>query len=143
MTGFLLDTNVISELSKRQCHPAVKGWADEQDQSALFISDVTVGEIRKGIARLPAGERRSRIERDLEGTLMPAFAGRILPVDLGVWERWGMISGRAAARGQTLPVFDALLAALALQHGLVLVTRNTKDIRHTGARWFDPWTGGG
>jgi predicted nucleic acid-binding protein len=139
MSGFLLDTNIISELVKPRPEVKVAAWIDSTDEHLLYLSVLTIGEIRKGITALGKPSRRVFLESWLDRDLAVRFAGRILPVDQPVADRWGLLAGRAAAAKHPLPVVDALLAATALQHNLTLVTRNTKDVAGTGVPVFDPW----
>jgi predicted nucleic acid-binding protein len=141
MTGFLLDTNVISELIKPKPDPGVVEWVDSTDESLLFLSVLTLGEIRKGIAGMPKRARRSALEGWLETSLRARFAGRILPIDEAVADRWGVIAATAVAAGVPVPVIDGLLAATAVEYNLTLVTRNTADVARTGAAVFNPWAG--
>lgn len=138
MSGFLLDTNVASEIVKPKPDPRVMKWIAEADELLLYFSVVTFGEIRKGIASSSDVVRRIHIENWLR-LLVNRFAGRILPVDLAVADRWGHLAGSCKARGVTLPVIDGLLAATALHHNLTLVTRNVKDVQGTGVETLDPW----
>ena len=139
MSGFLLDTNVISELIRPRPDPKVKNWIDSTDESLLFLSVLTIGEIRKGIVKLSDRARRGALELWLDNVLPLRFSGRILPIDQAVADRWGRLSGEAASRRMPLPVIDALLAATALHYEMTLVTRNTKDVRRTRASVFNPW----
>lgn len=139
MTGFLLDTNIISELIKPRPEPKVVTWVDSTDETLLFLSVLTLGEIRKGIAALEKASRRVALEAWLETRLRPRFSGRILPIDEAVADRWGVLAAAAAARGAPLPVIDGLLAATALQYNLTLVTRNARGAPGTGALVFNPW----
>ena len=139
MRGFLLDTNVLSELIKPKPDRRVVDWIESTDEDMLFLSVLTLGEIRKGIGALHPGARRAKLEAWLESGLRPRFAGRILPIDESVADRWGAISGSAAAAGKPVPVIDGLLAATALDHNLTLVTRNTADVMGTGVAVFSPW----
>jgi len=139
MTGFLLDTNVVSELIKPRPALSVVKWVDSTDENLLFLSVLTLGEIRKGIAGLVKRARRGALETWLETSLRPRFAGRILPVDEAVADRWGVITAAAAAAGTPVPVIDGLLAATALQHNLTLVTRNAADVARTGALVLNPF----
>lgn len=141
MIGWLLDTNVIAALVNPNGAPSVKAWAAGQPEHRLFLSVLTLGEYDKGIHNLDAGHpERSRYvaARDaLEGR----FAGRILSVDDAVVRRWGEISGSVKRQtGHAPAVIDTLLAATALENGLFLATRNTRDVRHSGAAVFNPWT---
>lgn len=140
MSGFLLDTNIISELVRPRPEPRVTAWIESTDENLLYLSVLTLGEIRKSISSLPDVARRTAIERWLENDLVFRFSGRILPIDLAVADRWGRISGTAAARKSPLPVIDGLLAATALQHELTLVSRDTRHAAQTGVTAFNPWT---
>ena len=139
MSGFLLDTNVISELVKPKPDDRLLRWIEETDESILFLSVLTLGEIRNGVQRLRSGLRRGRLESWLQTDLPSRFYGRILPVDAGIADRWGMLSAIAAAKGKPLPVIDGLLAATALHHHLTLVTRNVSDVAGTGVPTLNPW----
>ena len=141
MSGFLLDTNIISELVKRKPEPKVVIWLDSIDESLLYLSVLTLGEIRKGIASLGDASRRVILEAWLDSDLILRFAERILPIDHAVADRWGRIAAAAVAAKSPLPVIDGLLAATALDQNLTLVTRNTKDIAVTGVPVFNPWSG--
>ena len=140
MSGFLLDTNIVSELIKPKPDLRVKSWIDSTDEALLFLSVLTLGEIRKGIVKLQDASRRVALEAWFDGVLSLRFAGRILPIDRGVADRWGRLAGEATVRREPLPVIDALLAATALHHDMTLVTRNTKDAARTRVSVFNPWT---
>lgn len=139
MSGFLLDTNVISELIKPIRNPGVLQWMGSNSPSALFLSVLTLGEIRKGIAGLPMGDRRTRLESWLVDQLSIRFRGRILPIDEAVADRWGRLQARAKELGRLLPTIDGLLGATAVHHNLILVTRNVKDLEFAGIECFNPW----
>ncbi len=138
MNGFLLDTNVISEPGRAKPDAKVLRWLDAQTEHTLFLSAFTFAEIRKGIAKLGAFDRREQLERWM-AELRLRFSGRILPVEEAVLDHWGVLTGTAEARGTKLPGIDALFAATALCHDLTLVTRNTKDMAATGVPLFNPW----
>jgi predicted nucleic acid-binding protein len=140
VSGFLLDTNIISELVKPKPEPKVTQWVENTDETLLHLSVLTLGEIRNGIASLPQSARRAALETWLSHDLVLRFSGRILPIDEQVADRWGRIAGSAAAKKSPLPVIDGLFAATAQHHNLILVTRNTRDIAATGVAAFDPWT---
>ncbi len=138
---YLLDTCVISELIKPQPSRKVVEWMRRQDESALFLSVVTIGEIEKGIARLERGRRKQLLRGWVDNTLSRRFSGRILSFDYETASRWGRVSGEAERKGKPLPVLDAMLAATALTHGLTLATRDTGVLASTGTEIFNPWTG--
>jgi toxin FitB len=138
---YLLDTCVISELVKPQPDRKVVEWVRRQDETALFLSVVTIGEIEKGIARLERGRRKQLLRDWVDNTLSRRFSGRILSFDCETASRWGRISGEAARKGKPLPVLDGMLAATALINGLTLVTRDTGVLASTGVQIFNPWTG--
>jgi toxin FitB len=140
VSGFLLDTNVISELVKAKPEPKVTKWIETTDETLLYLSVLTLGEIRKGIASLFPSARRVTLEAWLDHDLALRFSDRILPIDQQVADRWGRIAGSAAAKKSPLPVIDGLFAATAQHHNLILVTRNTRDIAAAGVPAFDPWT---
>jgi predicted nucleic acid-binding protein len=140
VSGYLLDTNIISELIKPRPEPRVVRWVDSVEESLLHLSVLTLGEIEKGIAGLPRASRRARLEAWLDAELQPRFSGRILPVDEAVARRWGRIAGALESQSRAkVPVVDGLLAATAIEHGLVLITRNARDVAPTGASVFNPW----
>jgi len=139
VSGFLLDTNIISELIKRKPEPKVTTWIDSTDENLMYLSVLTLGEIRKGIALVRDAARRVVLEAWLDSDLMLRFAERILSIDRAVAGRWGRLAAAAATAKSMLPVIDGLLAATALDQNLTLVTRNTKDITVTGVPVFNPW----
>lgn len=132
MSGFLLDTNIISELVKPKPEPNVTGWVENTDESLLYLSVLTLGEIRRGIAALPESRRRATLEAWLDKDLRARFEGQILVIDQEVADRWGLLSAAARNSGVVLPVIDGLLAATALEHNLTLVTRHTGQIPSMG-----------
>jgi predicted nucleic acid-binding protein len=139
VSGYLLDTNVISELIKPRPEPRVQTWIDATDESLLFLSVLTMGEIRKGIVKLVDRGRRVTLESWYDSVLSLRFEGRILPIDRAVADRWGRLAGEAVVRKAPLPVIDSLLVATALHHDMTLVTRNTKDAARTHVSLFNPW----
>jgi toxin FitB len=140
VSGFLLDTNVISELIKPRPELRVTRWISSTDESLLYLSVLTLGEIRKGITALPLTGRRTALEAWLDRDLLLRFEGRVLAIDLAVADRWGQLSGNPAARKHPIPVIDGLLAATASQYNMTFVTRNKADIQATGVPVFDPWS---
>ncbi|MGA2117244.1 MAG: type II toxin-antitoxin system VapC family toxin [Bryobacteraceae bacterium] len=139
MSGFLLDTNVPSELTRPMPDVCVSGWVAAQDKAALYMSVVTVGELRKGLTILPLGKRRKQLEQWFEQYLLPLFADRILPVTRGVANRWGVLDGECQLRGTRLGTGDGMIAATALEHDLIVVTRNVKDFFGLGVAVLNPW----
>jgi predicted nucleic acid-binding protein len=139
MRGFLLDTNCISELVRPTPDPGVIEWMEAADEQKLFLSVLTIGEIRKGLTGLAAGKRRTRLEAWLVMDLQSRFDGRILPIEAGIADRWGAMSAEAKRRGKPLAIIDGLLAATAQQHKLTVVTRNTSDFAITQVSLINPW----
>jgi len=138
---FLLATCLISELVKKKPNAAVLKWLDERDEHGLFLSVLTLGELQKGISRLSTGIRKDDLQAWIEHDLIERFEGRILDLDLETALIWGKLQGDAELKSEKLPVMDSLIAATANAHGLVVVTRNVKDIERCSARVFNPWVG--
>ena len=139
MSGFLLDTNCISEVVRSKPEPRVLEWKQAADETLLYLSVLTLGEIRKGLAWLPQSKRRTHLESWLEVELQARFSGRILPIDAAVADRWGVLAGAAKRRGISLSAIDGLLAATALQHNLTIVSRNVSDFANTQTPILNPW----
>jgi predicted nucleic acid-binding protein len=139
MSGFLLDTNCLSELVRVKPEPRVLGWMEAIDEGLLYLSVLTLGEIRKGLAGLAPGKRRTQIETWLEVELKARFSGRILPIDVPVADRWGLLAAQANSRGTPLPIIDGLLAATALHYNLTVVTRNASDFTNAQVQVLNPW----
>jgi predicted nucleic acid-binding protein len=137
--SFLLDTNVISEWVKPKPHIGVIRWLAEADEDRVFISVISIAEIRMGLERMAKGQRRDRIAAWLSDDLPIRFEGRILPVDLAIAQEWGVAVENAKSRGIRLGVMDAFLAATARNRELTLVTRNTRDLQNLGMAIVDPW----
>jgi predicted nucleic acid-binding protein len=134
--SYLLDKNVISETVRRQQDQRVITWIDQIPTEALFISVLTLGEIRKGIERHTDKKRREKLRLWLDHELTAWFGGRILPIDIPVADRWGRL---LAEVGRPVPAIDSLLAATALHFELRLVTRNAKDFDYPGLEVINPW----
>jgi toxin FitB len=139
VSGFLLDTNIPSELIRSRPHPPVEQWFFSQHEASLFLSAVTIGELRKGVVLLQAGPRRAQLERWLESSLVPRFHGRILPVTHTIADRWGALDGQCQSKGMPLNTADGMIAATALEHGFVVATRNVKDFAGLGVGVLNPW----
>ena len=138
--NYLLDTCVISELIKPEPEARGARWLENADETSLYLSVLTLGELEKGIAAMPASARRRRIEAWVRKDLSERFRGRLLDVNADVAARWGTLSGESESRGVPLPVIDAILAATGLVHGLTVATRNTTDFERCGASCVNPWS---
>ncbi|MEP7363851.1 MAG: type II toxin-antitoxin system VapC family toxin [Acidobacteriota bacterium] len=138
MSGFLVDTNVVSELTKPVPSVQIETFL-RQAKDRVHTSVLSIGEIRKGIGTLATGRRRAVLEDWLELEIILWFGERILPITLDIAERWGALAARQNAKGRTRPVVDALLAATALQHDLTIVTRNVKDYDGLDIPIVNPW----
>lgn len=139
MSGFLLDTNCISELIRPRPELRVVEWVETTDEEMLYLSVLTLGEIRKGVAAFPQGKRRARLESWLEKELKARFSPRILPIDETIAGRWGVLAAEAKKKGRPLGVVDGLLAATAIHYNLTLVTRNTGDFTSSEVAVLNPW----
>ena len=137
--GFLLDTNVPSELTRPQPDPRVAQWVEDTDDELLYFSVISIGEVCKGFTVHPEQHRRASLRQWLENELRPWFAGRILPISERIAERWGVLEGECQLKGITLSAPDGLIAATALEHGLTVVTRNVKDFTGLGVAVLNPW----
>jgi len=136
---YLLDTCLVSELVKKEPNPAVVSWLDEQDEQKLFLSVLNLGELQKGISKHPNGTKKEELQAWVALDLVERFTGRILEIDLETAFCWGRLQGDAEQAGEKLPVMDSLIAATAAAHGLVVVTRNVRDIERCGVRVCNPW----
>ncbi len=136
--SYLLDTNVISETIRRKPNRAVISWLDQIPGEALFVSVLTLGEVRKGIESLGDKKRQEKLRVWLGHELPAWFEGRVLSIDLAVAERWGRL---LAEMHRPVPTIDSLLAATALRYELRLVTRNFDDFKYPGLEVINPWFG--
>lgn len=137
--GFLLDTNVISELTRSHIEPRVQSWVAAQQLGALLVSVVSIGEMEKGFTTMSDAHRRSRLEAWLERQLLELFRGQILPVTQAIAKRWGAFDGLRQMAGRPLAVPDGMIAATAFEHNLTVVTRNVKDFENLDVSLFNPW----
>jgi predicted nucleic acid-binding protein len=139
MSGFLLDTNCISELVRPKPELRVLEWMEAADETMLYLSVLTVGEIRKGLAGLTQGKRRTRLETWLEVELQARFSRRIVPIDAAIADRWGLLAAEGKRKGKALSIIDGLLAATALHLNLTVVSRNASDFAVTQVPVLNPW----
>jgi len=139
VSGFLLDTNIPSELIRTRPDPRIWKWVYAKDEGSLYLSVVSIGELRRGLVKLPPSRRRSDLERWFENDLLPRFHGRILPVTRPIADRWGVLDGKCQLSGTPLSTADGMIAATALEHELTLVMRNVKDFDGLGVVVLNPW----
>jgi toxin FitB len=140
--GYLVDTNIPSELTRERPDARVAAFLANAGQNSVFLSVLTIGEICKGIAELPASQKRTGLQDWLDIEVRSWFAGRILPVTEAIAERWGQLAAAAKQKGMTLAVVDGVIAATALHHDLTVVTRNVKDFAGLGVAVFNPFEAG-
>jgi toxin FitB len=136
---YILDTNVISEAINKQPNQQVMNWLREVDSQELYLSIVTVGEIKKGVEKLPGSRRKETIKEWFENELLFKFDGRILGLDLPIILVWGELVGELEQKGRKLPALDSLIAATVQYYGYTLVTRNEKDFNGIDINIFNPF----
>ncbi len=141
--SYLLDTCILS-IGRKANHSKsekLKHWMDQHPENSYFISVISVGEIQSGISKLKQSEqdRKNILENWLILDLIPRFKHRILEIDLKTSSIWGQLRGEAQKRGYVLPVIDALIAASAIQHQMVLVTENIRDFQQIAVPLFNPF----
>ncbi len=136
---YLLDTCVISELVAKRPNPSVVTWIDTQRSTDLHLSVITIGEIAKGTSKLAPSRRKDNLTTWLNQTLPNRFGERILGIDTATMMLWGDMVGRLEKQGTPMPLLDSLIAAIAIQNSLRLVTRNTDDFAATGIVMLNPW----
>ena len=135
----LLDTNVVSEPLRPAPDARVIEWMDAQPLETLFLSAITVAELRAGVALLPAGKRRSGLLQNLEKRVLPLFAGRVLPFDLACTQPYANLMTRARAAGLAIATADGCIAAIAVANGLTVASRDTGAFEAAGAAVINPW----
>ena len=138
---FLLDTNVISELVAKHPTPRVVDWLADQNPQDLFLSVITIGEVKRGIERMDDSRKRERTLKWLSDEVLIDFEDRILPIDLDVMLTWGTLVAQLDRAGKPMPVMDSLLAAQAQKFRCVLVTRNERDFSECDIDLLNPWVG--
>ena len=137
--NYVLDTDVISELIAKQPNAQVIDWIDHLDPRTVYLMVITIGEIRKGIEKLPASMRKEMLTDWLETDLLLRFHGRILPLTTEVMLVWGELTGRLEIKGTPMAAIDSLIAAIALHGQYTLITRNEHDFQYTGISLINPW----
>lgn len=135
----LIDTNVVSEPLRRRPEPRVTEWIDSQPLETLYLSTVTVAELRFGAASLPAGRRRNLLNENLERRILSRFAGRILPFDLPTAETYAGLMARVRSDGIAISVSDGYIAAIATANAMAVATRDRTPFEAAGLRVIDPW----
>lgn len=138
--NFLLDTNVVSEWTKPRPDGGVVAWLAEADEDRVFISVVTLAELRYGVERMPAGARRNRLDTWVKEQLPVRFEQRVLPIDSETADAWGRVMARGKTAGRPVGIMDAFIAATAERHRLTLVTRNVADFDALGVGIINPWS---
>ena len=136
---YLLDTNVVSELAVKHPNQRVLHWLSQHNVEDTYLNVITIGELSKGVERLPASKRREALGSWLQGDLLARFSERVLIIDVDTMLTWGRLTSHLSRVGRILPVMDSLIAALAVQHHCVLVTRNVGDFAGTGVTLINPW----
>ncbi|MDO8670450.1 MAG: type II toxin-antitoxin system VapC family toxin [Dehalococcoidia bacterium] len=137
--NYLLDTCVLSEFTKRRPSPEVMDWVAAVEEERLFLSVLSLGEVKRGIERLPQSHRRNELDTWLNSCLLARFAGRLIGLDAEVMLLWGALAARLESEGKTMPIVDSLIAASALYNSLILVTRNEPDFIRAGTPLMNPW----
>lgn len=137
----VIDTNVISELWKVEPNPNVLTWIDAQAVETLYLSAITVAELRYGLATMPEGKRRTIYQERLEREVLPTFAGRVLPFDLNASQSYSNLMARARAEGNAVGKADGYIAATAAAHGFMVATRDTTPFVAAALHTINPWEG--
>ncbi len=135
----LLDTNVLSEPLRQAPEPQVIAWIDAQAMETLFLSAITVAELRAGVALLPAGKRRAGLQENLEKRVLPLFAGRVLPFDLPCTQAYAALMAKARSAGLAVATADGFIAAIAAANGFAVATRDTHPFEAAGVAVINPW----
>ena len=135
----LLDTCVISELITKQPNPKVVEFVDTLDPEDVYLSVITIGEIVKGIEKLPKSRRKTDLQAWLRDDLLVRFEGNILALDTDILIEWGALTARLESAGKTMPAIDSLIAASTLAKKMTLVTRNISDFKAADVEIMNPW----
>ncbi|MCM0753086.1 VapC toxin family PIN domain ribonuclease [Brucella pseudogrignonensis] len=135
----VIDTNVISEMWKVEPHPDALTWFDAQAIETLYLSAITVAELRYGLAAMPEGKRRTIYQQRLEHEVLPAFAGRVPAFDPATTKHYADLMAQARTSGKAIANADGYIAATAAAHGFIVATRDTSPFRAAGLEVIDPW----
>ena len=137
--NYLMDTCVISEIIKPKPSSKVIKWLRSCQDENLFLSSLTIGEIQKGISKLPDSRKRNKLQKWMDTELIRRFDKRVLVIDIKVAQKWGEIQASSEITGTKMPVIDSFIAATALVYDMTVVTRDTSGMEKSGARLFNPW----
>ena len=137
--NYLLDTCVISEIIRQKPSRTVAKWIKKEDERNFFISVLTIGELHKGIEKLPESKRKEELHNWVENDLKERFWNRIIDIDIQVAMMWGKIQGMTERVGRPMPAIDSLIAATGITHHLTVVTRNTSAMKESGVALLNPW----
>ena len=137
--NYLMDTCVISEIIKPKPSSKVIKWLRSCQDENLFLSSLTIGEIQKGISKLPESRKRNKLQKWMDTELIRRFDKKILEIDLKVAQKWGEIQASSEIAGTKMPVIDSLIASIGIVHNMTVVTRDTSGMKNSGVRLFNPW----
>jgi len=136
----LVDTNVVSEPLRRAPEPRVAEWLDAQALETLYLSAITVAELRFGVLSLPVGRRRERLYEDLERQVLPMFTGRVVAFDLAASQAYAELMAKARSAGRVISTSDGYIAATAVANSMMVATRDVAPFEAAGLKTVDPWT---
>lgn len=136
---YILDTCVVSELTKPKPERSLLKWIKQKDEIDFYLSVLTIGELHKGISRLEESKKKQLLIQWVESDLTKRFENRILPVTDSIAKKWGEIQGKAEQEGKKMPVIDSLIAATGLVHDFLIITRNTIGMEKSGVKLYNPW----
>jgi toxin FitB len=135
----ILDTNVVSESLRPRPNRAVLDWLDRQSPTTLYLTTINIAELWTGIEILPAGKRRTQLQKLMSTDVLPLFENRVLSFDEDAAIAFARVAAKAQAAGNRIDFADCAIAAIAMAHGFILATRNTKDFKGSGAELLNPW----
>ncbi|MDE1475211.1 type II toxin-antitoxin system VapC family toxin [Xenorhabdus bovienii] len=135
----VLETNVISETLRQVSEPRVIEWLDSQPIETLYLSTITLAELRFGMASLPPGKRRDNLQKSLESRVLPLFAGRLLPFDMLASQSYGELMAKARTLGLAISKADGYIAATAIANGMMVATRDVSPFKAADVDVINPW----